>query len=188
MPDSSDEMPWMTAWIGVQRNLLEQAARAAGGNDDAMRRLSGFGGDYLGIAADWLRSAATPADLESMQALFIDRYRQLFTPEMTRGLAGLVPSQGSAAATMRWQSAAQRIGELVTAIAGDAFRRLSAALQSNDVTLPPIASVRGLHELWIECGEAAYAAAASREEFADAQVELLAAWVELQGERRRARP
>ena len=40
-------------------------------------------------------------------------------------------------------------------------------------------NLRELHSLWIDCGEAAYAAAAHRDEFAAAQAELLAAFVEL---------
>ncbi len=44
---------------------------------------------------------------------------------------------------------------------------------------PPITSLRELQALWIECGEAAYAEAARREEFASAQAELLMALVEL---------
>ena len=44
---------------------------------------------------------------------------------------------------------------------------------------PPITTLRELHALWIDCGEAAYAAAAHRDEFAEAQAELLAAFVEL---------
>jgi hypothetical protein len=39
--------------------------------------------------------------------------------------------------------------------------------------------LRELHELWIECGEAAYAAAAHGEEFSAAQAELLAAMIEM---------
>ena len=198
MPDPSASMPWMTAWIEIRQKLLDQAAGAPGGNEDPMRRLSGFGGDYVGIAADWWRVfgnqaaspavAKPPADLESMRALFIDRYRQMFTPEFAWTVAVADPLRDGAAAMTRWHVATQRFGQQVAAIANDAFRRLSAALMTNDALLPPITSLRQLHELWIECGEAAYAAAAHGDEFTDVQAELLAAWVELRGEQRRARP
>jgi hypothetical protein len=42
-----------------------------------------------------------------------------------------------------------------------------------------VTTLRELHALWIDCGEAAWAAAAHGEEFAEAQAELLAAHVEL---------
>ncbi|HEY5559710.1 MAG TPA: poly(R)-hydroxyalkanoic acid synthase subunit PhaE [Steroidobacteraceae bacterium] len=185
MPDAGDSLPWMPAWVEVQRKLLDQAAKAPGG-------------DYVGIAADWWRlfgtqasSAATatlPADLESLRTLFIDRYRQLFTPEIALDPAAQDPMQSGAAVMMRWQAATRRIGQQIAAIANDAFRRLSAALATNDAALPPITSLRELHELWIECGEAAYAAAAHGDEFADAQAELLSAWVELRADQRPRRP
>jgi hypothetical protein len=63
-------------------------------------------------------------------------------------------------------------------IAADAFERLSAALTSSDPEAAPITSVRALHELWIDCGEAAYAAVARTPAYAEAQSELLAAIVE----------
>lgn len=196
MPDPSASMPWMNAWIEIQRKLLEQAADAPGGHDEAMRRLTAFGGDYVGIAGDWWRLFGNPvaspaggkpaADLESLQALFIDRYRQLFTPEIARAAAAPDPLHGGAAAMVRWHAATRRFGLQVVAIANDAFRRLSAELMANDAG-KPITSLRELHGLWIECGEAAYAAAAHGDEFADAQAELLAAWVELRGEQKWAR-
>lgn len=185
MTDSRDSLPWVTAWTEVQRRLLGQAAGAPGG-------------DCVGVAADWWRlfgtqaagavTASSPADLESLRALFIDHYRQWFTPEIALGPAARDPMHDGVAATMRWQAATRRFGQLTMEIAGDAFRRLSAALVNDDVALPPITSLRELHELWIECGEAAYAAAAHGDEFADALAELLAAWVELCAERRRACP
>ena len=69
--------------------------------------------------------------------------------------------------------------EQATAIAIDACERLGASLSATGSAAPPITSLRDLHALWIECGEAAYAAAAHREEFAAAQAELLMALVEL---------
>jgi hypothetical protein len=59
---------------------------------------------------------------------------------------------------------------------------------ADDAGLPPISSLRQLHELWVDCGEAAWAEAAHGDEFAEAQAELLAAWVESCAAARRAQP
>jgi hypothetical protein len=73
----------------------------------------------------------------------------------------------------------QAFASQVNAIAIDAGQRLAEALARSGPEAPPITTLRDLHSLWIDCGEAAYAAAAHREEFAEAQAELLAAFVEL---------
>lgn len=158
MTDASTVMPWMSAWIDLQRQWVEAAARVPAAGADAMR------------------------------AIFADRYRQLFTPEFARSAPVPDPLQASAAAMTRWQAATQRFGLQIAAIANDASQRLTAQLLSNDAGLPPVTSLRQLHTLWIECGEAAYAAAAHGDEFAAAQVELLAAWVELRAATRGAQP
>ena len=90
-----------------------------------------------------------------------------------------MPPSGSGAAFERYQRAAARSTELAASIAHDASRRLAEALAASGPEAPPITSLRELHALWIECGEAAYAEAARREEFAMAQAELLMALVEL---------
>jgi hypothetical protein len=198
MDDRSNALPWMTAWIDLQRKLVEQAPQIPGDGGEAMRRLYGFGGEYVGIAGDWSRlfaapgagtSTAMPAGgQEAMRALFADRYRQSFAPEIARIAVALEPAQKNAAVMQRWQAAIQRYGLQVAAIANDASRRLSAALLSDDVSLPPVTSLKQLHALWVDCGEAAYAAAAHGEEFAGAQAELLAAWVETCAAARQAQP
>lgn len=188
MPDSSNAAPWLAAWIDLQRQLVPQLPEAPRDEDDALRRLCGVGGEYVGIAGDWWRlfaapgasaRAATPAaHIEAMRALFSHRYQQFFMPEIAR----------APVTTQRWQAAAQRFAQQVAAVANDASRRLSAALMADDAGLPPITSLRQLHELWVNCGEAAWAAAAHGDEFAEAQAELLAAWVESVAAARRAPP
>lgn len=146
----------MTAWIDLQRQWVEAAAQVPGASHDALR------------------------------AIFADRYRQWFTPEFARCAPVPDPLPASAAAMTRWQAAAQRLGLQVVAIANDAAQRLAVLLLSNDAGLPPVTSLRQLHTLWIECGEAAYAAAAHGDEFVESQAELLGAWVELQAASRGA--
>jgi hypothetical protein len=79
----------------------------------------------------------------------------------------------------RYQQAAERVGKLLTDTAADAARRLDRALAADGPDALPITSLRELQALWIDCGEAAWSAAAHREEFAETQAELLAAWVAL---------
>ncbi len=151
-------MPWITAWIDLQRQWVEAAARVPGASNEAMG------------------------------AIFTDRYRQLFTPEFARIAPVPDPPSVSAAAMTRWQAATQRFGLQIAAIASDASQRLTGLLLADDAGLPPVTSLRQLHALWIECGEAAYAVAAHGEEFAEAQAELLGACVELRAAARSARP
>jgi hypothetical protein len=148
----------MSAWIDLQRQWVEAAARLPGASNDAMR------------------------------ALFVDRYLQIFTPEFARLAPVRDPSPADAAMAKRWQAAMQRFGLQIAAIANDASRRLVAQLLADDAGLPPVTSLRQLHALWIDCGEAAYAEAAHGDEFAEAQAELLGAWVELCAASRRAPP
>lgn len=116
--------------------------------------------------------ATNPAALQSGM---VERYRRLFMPlGVPDGSAG-----ESGAAIIRSQQAMEGFGRQATAIAIDASARFSAALSATGPQAPPITSLRELHALWIECGEAAYATHAHREEFAEAQAELLAAFVEL---------
>lgn len=145
----STSPPWLSGWIEIQRELL---------NRSAMPR--------------------TPADLESLRTLIVDHYRNCLTPEFTRA-AAQAPPPGGPENWLRWQAATQRYGAQIAAIAADAFRRFAASLTADDATLPPITTLRQLFELWVDCGEEAYAAAAHEATFADAQAELLMAFVEL---------
>ena len=125
-------------------------------------------------------SGASLLGLASLDALgnpLIERYRQLFMPP---GLAAAGDIHAKAGAGfLRYQQAMRGFTSQVNAIAADAGGRLADALAQSGPESPPIATLRELHALWIECGEAAYASAAHREEFAEAQAELLAAFFEL---------
>ena len=116
------------------------------------------------------------ADFWATQQSLVAGYERLFTPG-SRGAA--MPTSGSGAAYERYQCAVAQTTEIAASIARDASRRLAEALGASGPGAPPITSLRELHALWIECGEAAYAEAARREEFATAQAELLMALVEL---------
>ncbi len=136
--------------------------------------------DWLAAQArDWqalLQSAAQPG---SNSAPIIERYRQLFLPQLHPAAPKSVPGAAASAAWQRWQRAMAAMSALATAIATDAYARFSAALASTDPAAAPITTLAGLHDLWIDCGEAAYAQVAHSRPFAAAQAELLSALVEL---------
>ncbi len=149
MSGSSGAPPFMAAWLEAQQALVRLAGTALATNPAA--------------------SAAPPS--------FAEPYRLLFA---LAGLPAAGAGTGAPGASMRrYQQAAERVGKLLTDTAADAARRLDVALAADGPDALPITSLRELQALWIACGEDAWSAAAHREEFAEAQAELLAAWVAL---------
>jgi Poly(R)-hydroxyalkanoic acid synthase subunit (PHA_synth_III_E) len=144
--------------------------------DFVQRTLAAFAGQYASLAALFAGpGAAATAGFDALRVPLAGGYQQLFA-------SAALPQPGAAspadpAASARYQAAAQRMAALAAAVAVDAGERLSRALGESGA--PPITTLHDLHELWIDCGEAAWAAAAHREEFAVAQAELLAALVGL---------
>jgi len=179
---SPADPPWLQAWQEAQREFARLAATEAASTHGplaaAQRRLSDYAADYAGLAAAAFAPAKPDlATLAAMSAPLVAQYQRLFTPP---GLDVAVPEgEAGGSAWLRMQQAQERYARLALAIATDAGRRLIAALSASGPSAPPITSLRELHALWIECGEAAWAAAAHREDFAEAQAELLAAHVEL---------
>lgn len=152
---------------------------------EAIKRLTDFGRDFAGIAEDCCQDfarAGAAGGFEALRAPFTKRYLRLFTPEGAWTPGAMTGAGGVSPAYLRWQRASQKLGEQAALIATDAFQHLSSALTSSDPEAAPITSVRALHDLWIECGEAAYAAAARTPAYAQAQTELLAALVEWRAE------
>lgn len=197
MPDPIDPMPWMSAWLDAERRLADPSANPPVGGEDAMRRLLTLGRDYLAIGSEWWRhfapqaqaaavAATAPPGFEAMRALMVERYQRLFTPEFPTAASVPDTAAGSAGAMLRYRAAWQSYSQQIARIANDAFRRLAAELARTDAAAAPISSLRELHELWVDCGETAYAAAAHGEAFAAAQAELLAAFVELRFEQQQA--
>jgi Poly(R)-hydroxyalkanoic acid synthase subunit (PHA_synth_III_E) len=175
---------WITAWEAAQRELERLAGRRPQTPEPAVaaahRRLADFARDYAELAAAAYAQWQPGEGPFNAQALpIMGRYEHLFTPHgLAVALAQPAAANGGEMRS-RAQRAAERYGRLAASIAADAGRRLGAALTAAGEGAPPITSLRELHALWIECGEAAWAAAVHREEFAEAQAELLAAFVEL---------
>lgn len=142
--------------------------------DFVQRTLAAFAGQYASLATLFAVPGAAAAAPGLYEAQLAAGYRQLF--EAAIPVPGAGAAAGGAALT-RYHAAAQRMAALAAGVAVDAGERLSRALADDSAT--PVTTLEALHELWIECGEAAWAAAAHREEFAHAQAELLAAVVAL---------
>ena len=110
-------------------------------------------------------------------------YQHLFMP------ASPVPNAaGGNAGAQRLLRATQAFAQLAAGAAADAALRFQAALASTDPALPKITTLRALHQLWIDCGEAAHATAARAPAWAQAQAELLNALVQLRAESAEAAP
>lgn len=183
MSNEALEPPWIGLWRTTQAELLRTAA--GGGAPETMpsilaaRRMLDMGGDYAALAADYWRRAGTvgePAALDAAGAALAGRYLQLFMAGITSSL-GRHASQG--AVSGRWERATARLMRHAEAIAIDAGRRLSDALAENGPEATPVTTLRGLFELWVACGEAAWAAAVHHDDFAEALAECLEALVEL---------
>ncbi len=192
MPDPSPA-DWMTAWAETQQELLRHGVGA-----EALRRFREFGDDYLGVTRElWkliecglssdpgLPPQALNESLQGLRAGFRDGFEKLYRPAFEPLCAPQETHERLMTATLRWQRAAQSVNERLAVVAARAVDDLVAALGSPDATGPPVTSLRELHDLWVECGERAYASAAHDDEFGAAQAELLAAMVELRFEQRR---
>jgi len=142
--------PFMAAWLEAQQALV---------------RLAG--------------AALAPPVASVVPQSFADAYRPLFAMPGFPAPAAGANTAAPDTSLWRYQQAAERVGKLLADAAADAGRRLGAALAADGPDAPPITSLRELQTLWIDCGEAAWSAAAHREEFAQAQAELLSAWVAL---------
>ncbi len=173
---------WLAAW-GAERQAPTPEAIA--------RRLLELGQDYAGIARDsWkflggasgTAGSATPG---VMQAAFAESYRRLLISAVPFDPGPAQAAVSLAAAVARCQRAWQGMAAQARDIAADASRRLAAALSDEDPAAVPITSLRELHDLWIECGEEAWAAAVHEDSYAAVQAEWLAALVELLQEQRR---
>ena len=183
MPDTAIHAEWMSTWTGSHPELQRQFEAVAGMQDICRRIVDcGRGGD--------------PDALERLRAAVVDCFAKLYVPPGTFGFAADLPLPASwrlppeipaalVAAAARCQRASLHFNELVAMIAADSYERLVAAIWGPEASGPPIASLRELRDLWVECGEQAYAQAAHRVDFAAAVAESLAAAVEFCFEQRR---
>ncbi|MDH4258861.1 MAG: hypothetical protein OEW16_01015 [Gammaproteobacteria bacterium] len=186
----------MTDPLGeAQQEFLRQALDGGG---EAVRRIREFGEDYLGIARElWKlvesRAASEPgvspqafrASLDHLHDGLKEKFERLHVPVFGPLQAQQQATEQLMAATLRWQRASSRLGELLSAAATAAVENLVVALANAPATAPPITSLRQLHDLWVDCGERAYGEVAHSDDFAAAQCKLLSAMVEMRFEQRR---
>jgi class III poly(R)-hydroxyalkanoic acid synthase PhaE subunit len=183
-------------WTEAQQALLRQASE---GGTETIRRIRQFGDDYLGMTQElWKFVESRAAGVAGGQAPApgngLDRLRESLKDKFARAyLPAFAPLQGQPqggerlmAATLRWQRATARMGELQAAVAADAAGKLATELSGPDAAGPAVTTLRALHDLWVDCGERAYAAVAHGDDYAAAQAELLMAMVEMLSEQRRA--
>lgn len=176
--------------------MAGQATEAA---TEAMRRIRQFGDDYSGITQELLkfvesRSAGGPASGATPQASALamlrdtlkEKFEHLYLPVAGPLQAGHQAGERLLTTTLRWQRATARMSELLAAIAADAVNRLTSVLAGQQAAAPPVNSLRELHDLYVDCGERAFAAVAHGDDYAAAQAELLMAVVEMRAEQRRA--
>ncbi|MGQ0430261.1 MAG: poly(R)-hydroxyalkanoic acid synthase subunit PhaE [Gammaproteobacteria bacterium] len=178
------------AWFDAWRSAWDPEGKITA-SAEIGRRLLEIGQDYAGIARDSWRffggatAAGAPPAAGSMQAAFAESYLRLLAPAAPFDLAGAGIAPGLPAAGARCQRALQALAMQAATIATDAARRLAAALSRDDPAALPVTSLRELHNLWVDCGEEAWAAAVHQDAYAAAQAEWLAALVEFVHEERR---
>lgn len=175
MPPDAPEPPWMGAWRATQAELARFAGGSAAADPTqlAIRGMLDVGSDHAALAADlWRRAMTGESGLApGPVAELAGRYRHLLMP-------GAAPQPSADAVPARWQRASAAMLRQAQAIAADAQRRLADALAESGPAATPVTTLRELFELWVECGEAAWASAAHRDDFAADQAEWLAALVE----------
>jgi len=167
----------------AQQEFMRQAAD---GTPAAVRRIQEFSDDYLGITQElWKFIVCGQGTPGAAPQVLKEKFERMYLPSFGPTLAQQGSHERLMATTLRWQRASAQVSAKLQAVAADAVEKLVAALGGPDATGPPVTSLRQLHDLWVECGERAYAAAAHSENFAAAQAELLAAMVEMRFEQRR---
>ncbi len=195
--------PAMAAGLGAQA--------FPGTSTDWSHQLLNFGDQYLGISREFWKllepagqagsagpsAAGMQPQLAALQESFTAGLKQLYGQAMP-GADALASWQGMAAlgpgrermeqqarlqnAALRFQQALQRHGQLLSKVSSAAVARMTEQLTKREA---PVSSLRAVHNLWVECGEQAFAAAAHGAEFAAAQAELNTALVELRAEQQK---
>jgi len=203
LPDSSQDltrkmMDFGEGYLGVAREFwkLIESAGAAGGTSPGQKlqrdlealqssfsegfaKLYGagpLGADLLGawqkMAGPAALGAGTMPAWPGLPALGITREKQEAMERLGK-------------AALRYQQALGRYGELLGKVSADAVERLTRRISRIAKPDEQIGSFRAMYDLWVECGEEAFAAAAHGAEFAKAQSEVNDALMDLKSEQQK---
>lgn len=180
---------------------------------DVAARMLEFGESYFGVTRQAWKAleaaqgaSAAQADLarqlDSLKTQFIQGFAQVFPGMSSAGAPapgsapGSMPALGPARerqqaaerlarAAARYQQAFAAFTALLARVSSGAVERLAQRLSEGAGTGQAPGSLRAVYDLWVECGEQAYAAAAHTPEFSKAQAELNEALLDLRREQQR---
>ena len=183
------------SFLGLTRGFWEltQQRNAAGGRAPAPASADwGVALEQMrrGMRGEFTKLLALPTD----QSAWLAAWQQFATAfanagQTLHGMTGLMPQFPGlpgipmelwprlTKAGLRYQTALARMASLLTGVGGEAIDSLAKLVGPDAKALPT--SLRGVYDLWVECGEKAYAAATRGAEFAAAQQELNDAILEL---------
>jgi class III poly(R)-hydroxyalkanoic acid synthase PhaE subunit len=203
LPESSLDvtrkmMEFGEGYLGVAREFwkLVESTGGAGKGDTLQRQLDAlrssfsdgfaklYGSGPLGadLMAAWQRmgagAAAGPGPGGQVPA-----WPALPALGLTRERQEAMERLGKAA--MRYQQALARYAELLGRVSSDAVERLSQRITRSAKSNEPIGSFRAMYDLWVDCGEQAFSAAAHGADFAKAQAEVNEALMDLRAEQQK---
>jgi polyhydroxyalkanoate synthesis regulator phasin len=195
----SPSTPFLQAFGG----MLPESSR------DVAARMLEFGEGYLGVTRQAWKAleaaqgaSAAQADLarqlDSLKTQFAQGFAQVFPGMASAGVPapGALPALGPARerqqaaerfaqAAARYQQAFAAFTTLLGRVSSGAVERLAQRLSEGAGAGTAPGSLRAVYDLWVECGEQAYAAAAHTPEFSKAQAELYDALLDLRREQQK---
>lgn len=158
------------SYLGVTRQVwkaLEAVQGASAAQADLAKQLDALKSQFLAGFAQ-----AFPAGAGALPALGPTRERQQAAERLQR-------------AVLRYQQALARFSDMLAKVSSEAVERLAERLKEGVGAGRPPDSLRAVYDLWVECGEQAYAAAAHAPEFAQVQAELSDALLDLRREQQK---
>jgi polyhydroxyalkanoate synthesis regulator phasin len=174
---------------------------------DVAARMLDFGESYLGVTRQaWkaleaaqgatVAQADLARQLDSLKAQFAQGFAQAFPGMTSPGAPGSLPALGPARerhqaaerlarAAARYQQAFAAFTALLGRVSSGAVERLAQRLSEGAGADKAPDSLRAVYDLWVDCGEQAYAAAAHSPEFSKAQADLNEALLDLRREQQK---
>jgi class III poly(R)-hydroxyalkanoic acid synthase PhaE subunit len=160
---------WVRDWIQQQRDLLERAARGA--TTDETGKPGAAADPWIDLAATWHR---VWAGVQSLGNAATQGFAQALLQLPAVGLAReqMLAWREVAAAQVACQKLEAELRVVLTRVQGDALTLLEQRVRERVTAGQQVASLRELYDLWIECGERAFAQVAHSEAYCKLQGEL----------------